>query len=183
MKNVFVGVAHYKILLAILGVVSSIASFQVWKWNQEQHEKFLAEQQKACQQDLDIAEDYVNNSKTLYSVYNADVLHQGKFNKEIERPGNNSPFEPGASYILIYNTPAALIPSHPRYDGKFFESLSKKTLKYSPQPLMVVAKSFQPNQATVTTSCSPKPFTVSLDNLYEISQKSDFDFTPSFSMF
>jgi hypothetical protein len=33
--------AEYKIQLAILGVLISLASFGTWKWKQEQHEKFL----------------------------------------------------------------------------------------------------------------------------------------------
>lgn len=57
--------AEYKIQLAILGVLVSLASFGTWKWKQEQHEKFIAQQQKACQQNLDIANFYVNRSKTL----------------------------------------------------------------------------------------------------------------------
>jgi hypothetical protein len=183
MKFFLTGLAQYKVLLGILGVVASLASFEMWKFHHEQHEKFIAEQQKACQQNLDEADEYVKHSKTLHAFYySRDLTGHAMSNQGLERPGNGSLFETGKRYILIYNVPAALIPKHPRYDGNFFEGLAKKSSEYNSPPLMVLGKSLQSQQAIVTTSCSPQPFSVSLDNLYEIAQKNDF-IVPPFGSF
>lgn len=183
-KTLIGGLIQSKIMLAIFGVLTLVLGVEVWKWNQEQHGKFIAQQQKKCQQELDEADEYVKHSKTLYAIYYADVFHQGKLNYQVQRPGIESPFNPGNRYILLYNTPANLIPNNPRYDGDFFEMLSKKSAKYSPEPLMVTAKSLKDKQATVTTFCSPKPFTVSVENLYDTVQSNDFQLPlPPFSGF
>lgn len=162
--------AEYKIQLAILGVLVSLASFGTWKWKQEQHEKFLAQQQKACQQNLDIANFYVNRSKTL----NAQRLTLFGQPPLADQPGINAPFKEGQSYILFHTSPSvSFLPSQPRYDGAFFAVLSGRW-KGTPPPLMVKARAIQGKQAVVATSCSPKPFTVSLNDLYETAQGNDF---------
>lgn len=180
------GLVHNKIMLALLGTVISISGFLAWKYNQEQQEKKLAAQIASCKQDLDIASKNIKNSKSLYTFYYARSLGLNNVNQQLERPGINVNFEEGKTYILIYNTPASLIPESPRYEGKFFKTLSEKTVKYNPSPLMVVAKSLnsQSKQAIVTSSCSPQPFNVSVENLYEVSQKNDFTIPSSpFSSF
>lgn len=162
--------AEYKIQLAILGVLVSLAGFQTWKWQQEQHEKFLAKQQKACQQNLDIASFYVNHSKTLYAQ-NLKLLGKPPL---ADQPGINAPFKEGQNYILFYTSPPqSFLPSQPRYDGSFFAALTGSS-KDTPPPLMIKAKTMQGKQAIVTTSCSPKPFAVSLNDLYEMAQGNDF---------
>lgn len=164
--------AEYKIQMAILGVLISLASFGTWKWKQEQHEKFLVQQQKACQQDLDIASFYVNHSKTLYAQ-RLKLLGQPP---SADQPGINAPFKEGESYILFHTSPTdSFLPSQPRYDGAFFAPLTGRW-KGTPPPLMVQARAMRGKQAVVDTSCSPKPFTVSLNDLYEKAQGNDFRF-------
>lgn len=164
--------AEYKIQLAILGVLVSLAGFQTWKWQQEQHEKFLAQQQKACQQDFDLASFYVNHSKTLFAQ-NLKLLGQPP---SADQPGINAPFKEGESYILFHTSPTeSFLPSQPRYDGSFFAMITGRS-KDTPPPIMVRARALQGKQAVVDTSCSPKPFAVSLNDLYEMAQGNDFRF-------
>ncbi|MBD2680908.1 MULTISPECIES: hypothetical protein [Nostoc] len=177
------GFAQYKVLLAILGVLTSLASFEVFKLNQKQHEKYVAEKQKACQQALDIANQYVEGDRTLRGVRYAAIA-QEQFNKKINHPGISTDFQSGKNYILMYSQPTSLIPDNPRHEGKLFERLSQKTDKYLPEPLMVTGQKISGNKAQVTSACSPNPFTVALDNLYEIAQPIDINpYLPPFSSF
>lgn len=173
---------RYKIIVGILASATVVSALGVWNHNRQQHEKFLVEQKGKCQTDLHQAEKYVNNSKTLYTIYNKNKLGEKKFDIAPQQPDSNSVVGAGTSYLLIYNTPAALIPNNPRYDGSFFEKLSTQSSKDIPPPLKVTAKSFQSNQAIVISSCSPKPFAVPIENLYATTQANDF-FTPPLGSF
>jgi len=162
--------AQHKVLLAILGVAIALAGFETWKWQQEQHDKSVAQQQRVCKQALNMASGYVHHSRTLFSL----MLRKLGTNPLLaDQPGINRPFEAGQHYILFYQSPHSLIPDQPRYDGKLFTTLSGHW-KSSPPPLMVTAKSLEGKQALVTSRCTPEPFAVSLENLYDTAQHSDF---------
>lgn len=174
--NKVMNLAQSKILLAILGVVVAIGGFQVWKWNTEQHQKFLASKQKDCQQALDSGYHYFDSSRSFKEFYYAK-----KFNKEINfqlnQPNINT-LKPQSDYLILYTTPTPLIPENPRYEGQFFKGLSEKR-KNIPSALLVTAiKAIPPDKALVGSACSPENFTVSLDNLYETVQRRDIDPAP-----
>jgi hypothetical protein len=172
MSSIVNNLVQNKILLAILAGITSIGSFQVWKYNQEKHEKFIAEQTAKCQQRLDEGYSYMNNSMTLSTFFREPSLAVEELNK-IEKPGINTPFKTGKTYVLMYKTPGRLLPSNPRYDGKFFENLSKQTTKGIIPPLAVIAESIEDKQATIVSFCTPESFTVSVENLYEPYQQND----------
>lgn len=175
--------ANYKVLLTILGVVGSILSFEIWKWNKEQHEKYIAEKEQACQQSLSMAEKYVQNNQFLRAAYYASTT-QEKLKIKLNQPGITTQFKPDKEYILIYDKPVSLIPDKPRYEGKLFERLSKQPEKYPPEPLMVTGSKVIGNKVEVVSTCSPQPFPVSLENLYEIAQPIDVSpYLPPFSIF
>ncbi|WP_341531435.1 hypothetical protein WKK05_37645 (plasmid) [Nostoc sp. UHCC 0302] len=175
MSSIVNGLVQNKILLAILAGVTAIGSFQVWKYNQEKHEKFIAEQTAKCQKQLDLANTYIDSSKTLYVFYNYPSSPLNEVER-IEKPGINKPFKIGETYVLIYKVPGRLVPDNPRYDGKFFEGLSKQTTEGVISPLAVTARAIQGKQATVSTFCSPQTFTVSVENLYDPNQQNDVGF-------
>jgi hypothetical protein len=177
------GFAQYKVLLAILGVLSSLVSFEVWKWHQQQHEKYVAEKQQVCQQMIENASNEVQNNRFLKAAYYA-ALMQKPFEIKLKQPGINTDFTPEKDYILMYSQPASLIPKNPRYEGSLFERLSKVSEKKPPAPLIVTGKKILGNKAEVITACAPKSFTVSLENLYEITQPIDpTPYLPPFSIF
>ncbi|MDZ7966391.1 MAG: hypothetical protein RM368_15665 [Nostoc sp. DedSLP03] len=175
--------AQYKVLLAILGVLSSWASFEVWKWHQQQHEKYIAQKQQACQQRLNSANRYVQSDRFLKAAYYASKT-QDKLQIQLNKPGINTDFKPEQTYILMYERPVPLIPSNPRYEGNLFERLSRQPDKYPPEPLIVTGKKILGNKAEVISACAPTSFTVSLENLYEITQPIDISpYLPPFSSF
>jgi hypothetical protein len=179
----FTGLAQYKVLLAILGVVAAWASFEVWKWNQAQHEKYIAQKEQACQQRLATADRYVQSNRFLQAEYYANKT-QSPLKIKLEKPGITTNFEPEKEYILMYDKPVHLIPENPRYEGSLFERLSRQPTKYPPEPLIVTGKKLLGNKAEVISACSPKTFTVPLDNLYETNQKLDISpYLPPFSSF
>lgn len=181
--EIITGLAQYKVLLTILGVLAAWASFEGWKWNQAQHEKYIAQKEEDCQQALDMANQYVEGNRKLRGVYYAAIA-QEKFNAKINQPGVNTEFKPDKNYILIYSKPASLIPETPRYEGSLFVRLSKQTDKNPPEPLMVIGQKILGNKAEVISACSPKAFTVSLENLYETTQPIDINpYLPPFSSF
>lgn len=166
------GFAQYKVLLAILGILSSWASFEVWKWQQQQHEKYVAEKQQACQQRLDSANRYVQSDRFLKAAYYANKT-QARLQIKLNKPGVNTDFTPEKQYILMYDKPVPLIPMNPKYEGGLFARLSSKPEKYPPEPLIVTGKKILGKKAEVISACSPQPFTVSLENLYEVTQPID----------
>lgn len=177
------GFAHYKVLLAILGVLAAGLSFEIWKWNQQQHEKYIAQKEQACQQRLNTAENYVQSNRFLKAAYYASKT-QDKINIKLDKPGITTNFKPNKEYILMYDKPVPLIPNNPRYEGGLFEMLSRQPEKYPPQPLIVTGKRILGNEAEVISVCAPKPFTVPLENLYETNQKIDVTpYLPPFSSF
>ncbi|MBD2254779.1 hypothetical protein [Nostoc parmelioides] len=177
------GLAQYKVLLAILGVVGAGLSFEMWKWNQQQHEKYIAEKEQACQQSIEDASNEVLSNRFLKSNYYAGLmLQQSKF--RLNQPGINTKFKADKDYILMYSQPASLIPNNPRYEGSLFERLSKVTNKQPPAPIIVTGKKLSGNKVEVISACAPKSFTVSLENLYEITQPIDISpYLPPFSSF
>ncbi|WP_414553446.1 hypothetical protein [Anabaena sp. CCY 0017] len=182
MKNLLVNLTQPKILLAILGVVTSIAGFQIWQHNKQEYEKQVVKQIDGCRGATKSAYQYIQSSKTLSSVYHAKRLDIDISTLFLEKPGVTSPFKPDKNYLLIYTTPSAVIPDQPRYDGQIFNQLSR--VEKSPIPIIVTIKSIDAGKAVVNSVCSPKPFTVSTENLYEPQQKSDFVIpTAPFSMF
>jgi hypothetical protein len=177
------GFAHYKVLLAILGVLTAWASFEVWKWQQQQHEKYLLAKQQACQDSLDSAEKYVKSDRFLKSAYYS-ILAQKPLKIKLNQPGINTNFEVGKRYILMPSQPVSLIPENPRYEGGLFERLARKPSKASPEPLMVTGQKILGNKAEVVSVCSPNPFTVSLEHLYETVQPIDVSpYLSPFSIF
>ncbi|MBD2303429.1 hypothetical protein [Nostoc sp. FACHB-190] len=181
--EIVTGFANYKVLLAILGVVASGLSFTAWKWNKEQHQKYIFRKEQACQQSLKIAEKYVQNNQFLRAAYYASTT-QEKLRIKLNQPGITTEFKPDKEYVLIHDKAVALIPNNPRYEGKLFERLSKQPEKYPPEPLMVTGNKVLGNKVEVISTCSPQPFTVSLENLYEIAQPIDINpYLPPFSIF
>jgi hypothetical protein len=177
------GLAQYKVLLAILGVLTSWAAFAVWKWQQQQHEKYVLENQQACQQRLDSANRYVQGDRFLKAAYYANKT-QEQLKIKLNQPGINTNFKSEQQYILMYYKPVPLIPSNPRYEGDLFERLSRQPDKYPPEPLIVTSKKRLGNKAEVISACAPKAFTVSLEDLYEITQPIDITpYLPPFSTF
>ncbi|MHC5859924.1 hypothetical protein [Nostoc sp.] len=177
------GFAQYKVLLAILGVLSSWASFEVWKWHQQQHDKYIAQKQQACQEMIENASNDVQSNRFLKAAYYSYLMQQS-FTIKLKQPGINTDFISEKDYILMYSQPASLIPEHPRYEGSLFERLSKRTDKQPPAPLIVTGKKILGNKAEVISACAPKSFTVSLENLYEITQPVDISpYLPPFSSF
>ncbi|MBD2302258.1 hypothetical protein [Nostoc sp. FACHB-190] len=177
------GFAQYKVLLAILGVVTSLASFTFWKWQKEQHEKYIVEKEEMCQQRLDFAEQYVKGDRFLKAAYYASKT-QKPLTFQLEKPGITTNFQADKEYILLYDKPGALIPKSPRYEGSLFTRLSRQTDKYPPEPLLVTGKKILGQKAEVKSACSPNSFTVPLDNLYETTQPIDITpYLPPFSNF
>ena len=167
--------AQNKILLAILAAVTSLSGFEVWKWNQEQHQEFMTEQKAKCQDQLDSAWRFVSKSSTLYKRMSET---EGEQTKPLEQPSINTKFEKDKLYILLYRKPHSLIPEAPIYDDLFFHGLAKVAENSPPPPLWVLGKSEENNKITVFSYCSPKPFEVSPEDLYESHQKSDFKIIP-----
>lgn len=163
--------ARYKIQLAILGILISIASFEVWKWNQEQAEKFLNQQQAKCQQELDTADSFVSNSKSLNTLR---FRPNSRSHPPLDQPGITVPFKENKNYVLLYTDTHSLIPREPRYPSVFFERLAANW-KDAPPPLWVLAKPLGHGQALVYTNCSPEPFPVDSKNLYDFTQKNDYN--------
>ncbi|BAY42178.1 hypothetical protein NIES2111_65740 (plasmid) [Nostoc sp. NIES-2111] len=177
------GFAQYKILLAILGVLTSLLSFEVFKWNKERHEKYIAQKEQSCQQSIEDASNNVLSNRFLKANYYAGLMQQ-KSKYKLKQPGINTKFQTDRNYILMYSQPASLIPSNPRYEGKLFETLSKPTDKKPPAPVIVTGKKLLGNKVEVVSACSPASFTVSLENLYEINQPIDITpYLPPFSSF
>jgi len=175
--------ANYKVLLTILGVVASGLSFTIWKWNKEQHQKYIAGKEQACQQRLNLAEQYVQSDRFLKAAYYASKT-QDKLNIKLDKPGITTQFKPNKEYILIYDKPVSLIPDKPRYEGRLFERLAKQPEKYPPEPLIVTGKKLLGNKVEVISACSPQSFTVSLENLYETTQPIDVSpYLPPYSSF
>ncbi|MBD2438846.1 hypothetical protein [Nostoc sp. FACHB-110] len=175
--------AYYKVFLAILGVVALSLYLGLWKWNKEQNEKYVAEREEACQQSIKDASNNVLSNRFLKSNYYANLM-QKKPKFKLKQPGINTDFQANKDYILMYSQPASLIPKKPRYEGRLFEKLSRETDKKPPAPLMVTGKKLLANRVEVISACSPQPFTVSLENLYEVTQAIDVSpFLPPFSSF
>ncbi len=161
--------AQSKIQLAILGAVMSLGSFEIWKYNQQQKQIFLAEQQKKCQQQLDNAEHFVAASQSLHALtLGLKTRHQ----RPLEQPGITTRLKEDQSVILLYTTAHSLIPKDPRYENQFFDTLAGDW-KNAPPPLWVSASPLDSGHALVYTACSPKPFPVPLENLYEYFQRND----------
>jgi hypothetical protein len=177
------GFAQYKVLLAILGVVTAGLSFEVWKWNKERHEKYIAEKEQACQKSIENASNDVLSNRFLKSTYYAGLMQQqSKF--KLKQPGINTEFKTDKEYILMYSNPASVIPTNPRYEGILFERLSNKTDKQPPTPIIVTGKKILGNKVEVISACSPASFTVLSENLYEITQPIDITpYLPAFSGF
>lgn len=161
-----------KILLAILAGVVSIGSFQVWKYNQEKNQKFIADREKECQVRLSQAKVSVDYSTSLSLLRYKNIVR-----KSLRQPGITSKFTKGAGYVLIKTKPDYLIPPNvSNYDSPFFKSLSIVG-DFPPQPLKVTAISIDTvkKEALVSSYCSKEPFTVSLKDLYATYQTSDAD--------
>lgn len=143
--------------------------------------KIIDQQKQLCLYDLYTGSNHMEASAVLKSLYIGFLENN---DKRIEKPGVNVPFEPEKNYVLMYNFPSKLIPSNPRYDNPFFEKLSQKN-EDKPPVLLVKTKSLlkASNEAIVSTSCSPEPFVVSLDNLYDINQSKDSEVKSSTSGF
>ncbi|SRR5579883_2096222 len=174
MNSILDNLIKNKILLAILAAVMSLGGFEAWKYNQEKHEKLIAEKKANCQEEINSAYSFVNRSKTLNSI-RLKFVDENKI--AVQHPGvNGEPVNTSINYILMYTKPHALIPSQPRYDDDYFVSLSNA--KDVPPPLMVFIKSSYNGMANngmvkVSTQCSPDEFEVSLNNLYFYFQKGD----------
>ena len=166
----FSSLVQYKIQLAILGAVLSLGSFEVWKYNQEQNQKFLAEQQKKCQQQLDDAERFVTGSPSLHAL---TMGLKTKQEPPLDQPGTTTQLKENQDVLLIYTTPHSLIPKEPQYSNQFFDMLAKDW-KNAPPPLWVSASPLDSGHALVFTACSPKPFPVPLQNVYEYLQRNDY---------
>ncbi|MBD2504062.1 hypothetical protein [Anabaena azotica] len=177
------GFAQYKVLLAILGILAAGLSFEVWKWNKERYEKYIAEKVQACQQSIEDASNDVLSNRFLKSNYYAGLMQQqSKF--KLKQPGINTEFKANKEYILMYSQPASVIPNNPRYEGSLFERLSKETDKQPPAPIIVTGKKILGNKVEVVSACSPASFTVSSENLYEVTQPIDITpYLPPFSSF
>ncbi len=165
----FGSLAQSKIQLALLGAVLSLLSFEIWRYNQEQKQKVLAEQQTKCQQQLDNAEHFVTDSQSLHAL---TLGLKTRNQRPLEQPGITTRLKENQDVLLIYTAPHSLIPKEPRYENDFFEMLSKDW-KNAPPPLFVSASPLDSGHALVYTACSPKPFPVPLQNLYEYFQRND----------
>ncbi|MCG6133983.1 MAG: hypothetical protein MET45_04895 [Nostoc sp. LLA-1] len=173
MKNLLPLVIQNKILLAILAGVVSIGSFQVWQYNQQKHEEFIAGKEKECKFDLETGEITVKQSRNLRNLKYNDIK-----NSELEQPGINSEFKAGESYVLINTKSGSIIPANTsNYDSLFFRTLAT-SYDYPPPPLIVrgVSIDLQNKQALVSSYCSSKPFVIPLENLYETFQTIDISF-------
>ena len=163
-------VIQNKILLAILAGVVSIGSFQVWQYNQQKYENFIAAREKECEFDLNIGETNVKQSRHLRNLRYNQIANPG-----LEQPGINSEFEKGKAYVIIKTKPGYLIPPNTsNYDSTLFKTLSI-TYTSPPQPLIVRGVSIDrpKKQALVSSHCSSQPFVVPLENLYENFQPID----------
>jgi len=166
----FSSIIQNKILLAILAVIVSIGSFKIWQYNQQKHYKFIAEKEKECELDLDIADTNVKQSRSLRNLRYNQIANHG-----LEQPGINSEFEKGKAYVVISTKAGYVIPPNTsNYDSTFFKSLSI-TYEHPPQPLIVrgVSIDIAKKQALVSSYCSSQPFLVPLKNLYENFQPID----------
>lgn len=176
MKNIIAFGVQQKILLAILGVGVVTLSFQVWKYQDEQYQKFLANQQQICEKSLKDAGNTIEKSKALFSAYKPKLLGANVIASEkIYHPGINSQLQKNKPYLLIRSDKSALIPaSTPHYKNDYFEGYSKPPGGETIFAAIVTAEPLNDLSALVTSPCSPKPFAVPLKDLYETIQKNDF---------
>ncbi|MBD2303386.1 hypothetical protein H6G80_33710 [Nostoc sp. FACHB-87] len=159
-----------KILLAILAGVVSIGSFQVWKYNQEKYQKFIAERETECQVGL------AHGKTSVYFSYSLRRLkYENVANPKLNQPGITSEFRKDAGYVIIKTKPDYLIPPNvDNYDSPFFKTLSSVG-EFAPPPLDVTAISIDTvkKEALVSSYCSKTPFRVLLKDLYETYQAAD----------
>ncbi|MBW4455612.1 MAG: hypothetical protein KME55_24490 [Nostoc indistinguendum CM1-VF10] len=110
-----------------------------------------------------MGQDAVRRSRILRSLkYNNIVISR------VEQPGITTNFVKGDTYLLMSRTNGSTLPVDTNvYDSIIFRSLLKTRL--DPEALLVKAVSIdkQNKQAIVSSDCAPKPFAVSLKNLYE----------------
>ncbi|MBW4426926.1 MAG: hypothetical protein KME50_21390 [Nostoc desertorum CM1-VF14] len=174
MKNLIDFAVQKKIILAMLGMGVAILGFQVWKYQDEQYQKLLANQKVLCEKSLKDADNLIFQSKALYSAFNSGNVSNAIPKEKIQQPGINTQLQK-KSYVLIRTKKRALIPNNtPHYKSIYFESYSKPPGGETNVSAIVTAEPLNDFEALVSTPCSPKPFAVSFEDLYEITQKNDF---------
>lgn len=174
MKSLIAFVIQQKILMAILAIGVTSLSFQMWKYQDEQYQKLLANQKVLCEKSLKDADDLIFKSRTLYSAFNSGNGRHAIPKDKIQQPGINTQLQK-KSYVLIRTKKHPLIPSNtPHYKSTYFESYSKPPGGETNVDAIVTAEPLNDFEALVTSPCSPKPFAVSFEDLYEITQKHDF---------
>lgn len=158
----------------MLGMGVAILGFQVWKYQDEQYQKLLANQKALCEKSLKDADDFIFQSKALYTALNSGKISNAIPRDKIQQPGINTQLQK-KSYVLIRTKKRALIPNNtPHYKSIYFESYSKPPGGETNVSAIVTAEPLNDFEALVSTPCSPKPFAVSFEDLYEITQKNDF---------
>ncbi|RCJ42802.1 hypothetical protein A6769_36755 [Nostoc punctiforme NIES-2108] len=174
MKGLIAFVIQQKILMAILAIGVASLSFQMWKYQDEQYQKLLANQKVLCEKSLKDADDLIFKSRTLYSAFNSGNGSHAIPKDKIQQPGINTQLQK-KSYVLIRTKKHPLIPNNtPHYKSTYFESYSKPPGGETNVDAIVTAEPLNDFEALVTSPCSPKPFPVFFEDLYEITQKHDF---------
>jgi hypothetical protein len=174
MKSLIAFAVQQKILILIVSIGVASLSFQMWKYQDEQYQKVLANQKVLCEKSLKDADDLIFKSPALYSAFNSGNSRYAVPKDKIQQPGINTQLQK-KSYILIRNKKRPLIPNNtPHYKSIYFESYSKPPGGETNVDAIVTAEPLNNFEALVTSPCSPKPFAVSFEDLYEITQKHDF---------
>lgn len=152
---------QYKLQVSILGVLTFIAGFMVWRYQQEQTEKYAAEQQQVCAAEKERAY-YAFRNTALFTQ-----LQDGYGENTAARAGIDAPLLTGEEYL--YNSyPKPVLPKSPRYPGEYFRQLSSPLGGKTGIYLLARVKEHQGDRALITTSCSPQAFWVSLSDLYVV---------------
>jgi hypothetical protein len=183
MKSLIAFAVQQKILILIVSIGVASLSFQMWKYQDEQYQKFLANQQGICEKSLKDAGNTIGKSKALFSAYKPKLLGANVIaSDKIYHPGINSQLQKEQPYILIRSDKSALIPANtPHYKNDYFEGYSKPPGGETIFAAIVTAEPLNDLSALVKSPCSPKPFAVPLKDLYETIQKNDFTPDGNFS--
>lgn len=176
MKNFVAFAVQQKILLAILGVGIATLSFLVWKYQNEQYQKLLANQKVLCEKSITDAYDSINKSEALSSAYDSENFSDNETPRnKIRHPGINTSLQNDRPYVLIRSNKTALIPANtPHYKSNYFEGYSKPPGGETIFAAIVTAEPLNDKEALVKSPCSPKPFATPFKDLYETLQQNDF---------
>jgi hypothetical protein len=185
-SNKLLSLIQTLVVAAAAAGVLSIVVVQFVNGNTERKEDeqvSLASREHNCRADFTRAESFIRHSPSLLKLVSEKV-----FNPRFDQPSAAAGFAPNDEYIWIRTKPDNLFPPNviePK--NSFFKGLSESQSNFlkglsftsvdSPAPMVVRFKSIDMTnkQATVSSYCSNKSFSVDLKDLYGIFQTIDFE--------